>query len=266
MSNTANKQWINLLANLLDAPVVAPRGKSTRELLGWKTLVPMDNPVITIRERNLGYRFMAAEAAWILSGDNRVSTIGPYSKAISNFSDDGYQFFGAYGPKIKMQMPYVAAALVKDEYSRQAALTIWRESPMPSKDIPCTISLQWMIRDGQLECFANMRSSDAWLGVPYDWFNFSMVSAWLLILLRRIHKPYENVSLGNLHFYAGSQHLYEPEWEAANNIVNGLTSEFDVRPFYLHEFPEPDFLTNHLWDVAERNTPLTSGWLLETLP
>lgn len=265
MSNTANKQWINLLANLLDAPVVAPRGKSTRELLGWKTLVPMDNPVITIRERRLGYRFMAAEAAWILSGDTRVSTIAPYSQAIGKFSDDGYQFFGAYGPKIKMQLPYIVQSLIKDEYSRQTVLTIWRESPMASKDIPCTVSLQWMIRDGFLECFANMRSSDAWLGVPYDWFNFSMVSAYLLLILRR-YPVFHNLALGNLHFYAASQHLYEPEWEAANSIVNGLTGEFDVQPFYPHEFPEPDLLTNHLWDVAERNIPLTSGWLLETLP
>lgn len=262
--NTTNKQWLNLLNSLLDAPVVAPRGKSTRELLGWKTLVPMDNPVITINERKLGYRFMAAEAAWILSGDTRVSTIEPYSKVIRNFSDDGYQFFGAYGPKIRMQLPYIVQSLVKDEYSRQTVLTIWRESPMASRDIPCTISLQWMIRDGFLECFANMRSSDAWLGVPYDWFNFSMVSAYLLLILRRAHVNFHNLALGNLHFYAGSQHLYETEWAGAQAICEGFTSSFNVQDFMPKDFVGPDHLIDHLWDVAERNAPL-EGWMTETM-
>jgi thymidylate synthase len=42
---------------------------------------------------------------------------------------------------IKQQLDYVVEALVKDNDSRQAVLTIWRPSPAPSKDIPCTVSI-----------------------------------------------------------------------------------------------------------------------------
>jgi thymidylate synthase len=223
----------------------------------------MDNPIVTIRERRLGYRFMAAEAAWILSGDNKVSTISPFSKAISDFSDDGYQFFGAYGPKVLMQLPYIVQSLLKDEYSRQSVLTVWRESPMPSRDVPCTVAMQWMIRDGFLHCFVNMRSSDAWLGVPYDWFNFSMISAYLLLILRRAKPAFENIALGDLHFYAASQHLYETEWQAATNLLDGITSTIKVKDFNPREFESPEHLVDHLWVAAERKVPF-EGWLEET--
>ena len=145
---SANAQWLEVLNTLVNCEnIVAPRGKSSRELLGYQTRIQMENPVVTIMSRDLGYRFMCAEAAWILSGDSRVLSIAPFAKAISDFSDDGQLFFGAYGPKIVQQLPYVMRNLKDDLHSRQAVINIWRESPMRSKDIPCTLSLQWIVRE-----------------------------------------------------------------------------------------------------------------------
>ena len=108
MVNTTNMNWQGLLNVVMThGHETSPRGQKTKELLGVKTMIDMTQPVITISERKLGYRFMAAEAAWIMSGDNRVATISPYSKAISNFSDDGILFFGAYGPRIRDQLGHV---------------------------------------------------------------------------------------------------------------------------------------------------------------
>ena len=75
---------------------------------------------------------MAAEALWILSGDNKVETIAPYNKNIKQFSDDGIIFQGAYGPRIISQLDYVIESLRKDRESRQAVLTIWNPNPKPS--------------------------------------------------------------------------------------------------------------------------------------
>ena len=148
---STNKEWLKTIEQCMRwGNVVAPRGKKIKELLGYQTMIPMDFPVLTVEERKLGYKFMAAEAAWILSGDNRVKTIAPYSKAISNFSDDGYFYHGAYGPMIRDQLHFVIDALNSDPDTRQAVLTIWRPNPRPSKDIPCTVSIQFLIRDGDL--------------------------------------------------------------------------------------------------------------------
>lgn len=247
MVNTTNMNWLGLLDVIsTHGSITSPRGKKTKELLGFKSMIDMNQPVITIKERSLGYKFMAAEAAWIMSGDNRVSTIAPFSKAISNFSDDGMLFFGAYGPRVRDQLGHVVQALCADHDSRQAVITIWRPNPRQSKDIPCTISCQFMIRENQLYCFMNMRSSDAWLGVPYDWFNFSMLSAGVCLLLRQKNV---RVTLGALHFYAASQHLYEDNWAAVDKCMTGEILG-DYEPLNLDEFNDYDHLVNHLWALA----------------
>lgn len=259
--NFTNLIWQGLLTNIMtNGKTVKPRGQVTKELLGLKTLVPMSHPVITIKERRLGYRFMAAEAAWILSADNRVETIGRYAKAIRQFSDDGVFFFGAYGPPIRDQIAHIIQSLVDDEDSRQAVLTIWRQNPRKSKDIPCTISAQFMIRDGKLDCFMNMRSSDAWLGVPYDWFNFTCLATYVLLHLRSRGKVYE---LGNLHFYAASQHLYETNFDGAEACTNSeVLAEYE--PIVLEQFEEPDDLVKHLWQLADGMSDFCQAdWLKE---
>ena len=121
----ANLAWLTLLEAILDqGEEQTPRGKRTLEIIGKTTKFDMSKPIITVRNRKLGYKFLAAEAWWIASGSNRVDEIAPYSKMISSFSDDGLTFRGAYGPKIMDQLPWVAEQLSNDPNTRQAVLSI----------------------------------------------------------------------------------------------------------------------------------------------
>jgi thymidylate synthase len=241
---TANECWRETVKRLLQVEAtVSPRGKPIKEILANKTVVNMHYPVLTNMGRKLGYKFMAAEASWILSGDNRVSTIAPYSKAISSFSDDGEFFFGAYGPKIQDQIDYVCRKLVEDNDTRQAVINIWREKPPITKDVPCTLSLQFIYRAHQLHCVATMRSSDIWLGWPYDVFNFTMLTTKVLLELRMRNDLFQYGDVGNLHLTAGSQHLYMTNEAAAFDAALGndsMNERLDVNAFggpsHLDEF------------------------------
>lgn len=206
--------------------VVSPRGIKTKEILGYTSSIDMAYPIVISPARKIGYKFMAAEAAWMLSGANDVESIAPYSKNISKFSDDGKTFFGAYGPKICDQIDYIIETLIEDPDSRQAVLTIWRENPPYTKDVPCTIALQFMIRTvgpaQELFVCATMRSSDAWLGLPYDMFNFSMIGIYVAMELRNQSEKFLNLAPGRLYINAFSEHLYYQNWTAAQQIVQGF--------------------------------------------
>lgn len=248
----ASKEWVSDLAFLLsEGSEVRPRGFLTREAIAYQSVVDMKRPIIVAPGRKLGYRFMAAEAAWILSGDDRVETIKPYSKDIANYSDDGETFFGAYGPKIRQQLDYVVDTLAKDQDSRQAIINIWRENPPATKDVPCTISAQWLIRDGMLHCLDTMRSSDIWLGHPYDMFNFSILSLGICLLLQE-----RNVFVrpGALVLTAGSKHLYERNFEAARQVVEeyqknpeAFNCPISIDPFRYMSYAD---LVETLWKLA----------------
>lgn len=71
-----SRSWIEALNDILiHGQEVSPRGRLTREIPQRTLRVNMRKPVLTVPDRSLSYRFMAAEAYWILSGDNRVATI-----------------------------------------------------------------------------------------------------------------------------------------------------------------------------------------------
>jgi thymidylate synthase len=208
--------WLGALDRTLHrGSVVAPRGKVTREIPQRTLEVDMRKPVLRVPKRELSYRFMAAEAYWVLSGDDQVATIVPYNSRLAEFSDDGERFFGAYGPKIVAQLPYVVRKLNEDPMSRQAGLTIWRENPPETKDVPCTVAIFFSLRGGLLNLHVFMRSSDLWLGVPYDVFTFSMLGHYVCCLLNRTRLADSFVTPGTLYLTAASSHLYQTNWDAA---------------------------------------------------
>lgn len=224
---TLTHAWRERLhATLMNGIEVSPRGMKTLELPQATTIFNMEQPVLMQPSRSLNYQFMLAEAWWILAGRNDVESISRYNKHISQFSDDGQSFAGAYGPMIRDQLDYVVSSLLSDRDTRQAGLTLWRPNPAKSKDIPCTIAMWFQLRENEqgqpfLNMHVFMRSSDLWLGLPYDSFNFTMVAATVVALLNQtpIFTKGGHVRLGTMHLTAASSHLYERNWEAARAVL-----------------------------------------------
>jgi thymidylate synthase len=256
--------WIKLLTELLDthkdeSSIVTPvshgaafGGGGSVELLAYKTTVNMADPVVKIKHRNLSYLFMATEAAVILSGDNRLAAYGVHTKNMARFSEDGVTLSGAYGPPFVEQAPWAAKRLATDRSTRQAVATIWRPRPgQDVRDVPCTVAVQWFIRGCELHSVVYMRSSDAWMGWPYDVFTFSAMGAYMLLLLKSAYGI--DLSLGRLGLVAGSQHLYVQNFGGAAECVYDPI-RVDVRPCFwpdVNLFRSPDELIKHLREMAE---------------
>lgn len=221
--STFSEVWFKLLGRLFHTGKLAsPRGFETRELLGVQVRVyDLKNNILIHQSRSLGYRFMVAEWLWMAAGREDVATVAKYNKNMAQFSDDGVKFNGAYGPRVATQMDWAMEQLAKP-WSRQCIVQIWTPAPAPSKDIPCTLSWQLLNRDGRLNAVVTMRSSDIWLGLPYDFFNFSMLTNALTGHLGL--KP------GELIFNLGSSHLYDRDRTKAEVVLeayrqlSGLTS------------------------------------------
>lgn len=255
IKTNANEAWLEAIASLhVYGDKSSPRGMLTIED-SHTTVLDMKSPVLTIPERRLGYYFMAAEAHWILSGDNRVKTIKPFSNIISRFSDDGETFFGAYGPRIRKQLPYIVDTLTRDSDSRQAVITTWRESPPITKDVPCTVSIQFIIRKNKLNTFVTMRSCDLWLGWPYDVFNMSMLSYYVLAHLREYSSDFWTTDIGTLDLRANCLHLYERNDGEALDILglyDGSTrpsSEYPNQPDISYTEDRPETLLKKLEEL-----------------
>lgn len=257
-----SEDWLDLLDSVMQQKgVSSPRGLLTKELLHHTIVVDARKPVLRVQERGLSYKFMAAEAYWILSGSDSVDGIAPYNVNISKFSDDGKTFFGAYGPKIKSQLPYVIHKLVSDKDTRQAGLTIWRESPPYTKDVPCTVAVFFSIRGDVLNAHVFMRSSDIWLGLPYDVFNFSMLIHLVCGELNLAGCP--GITPGLVYLTAMSSHLYASNWDKAHICLQTSPSDdiIDLQcttPIELYR--DPEFLLETLKYLRDAGPGNSARW------
>jgi thymidylate synthase len=230
--------WISLLAKIIiRGKSYSPREQATLELIPAQLYVDdMRKNILVHPARNLSYRFMVAEWLWIAAGREDVASISRYNRHIANFSDDGATFRGAYGPRLLPQVNYLLETLRKPD-SRQGVASIWTPCPGPSKDIPCTLTWQLLSRGGKLHGIVNMRSSDIWLGLPYDFFNFSMLSMGIAGEL--------GLEPGSLTFNLGSSHLYARDLEKANEVQSAARSlDLCVSPNLPGLPPAEDILDN----------------------
>ena len=214
---TANAAWEQQIRRLLNPSIGTPyfdskpRGINCREILGEQIVFDMKHPTVTNKRRKLSYDFMEAEAKWIVAGSNDLNFHPEINAKLYPYSDNGKTMAGAYGPMIMYQRDYVIDALTIDPDTRQAVLTIWKPNPGPSKDIPCTLAMQFFIREDEMHTVVFMRSSDTWMGLPYDMYSFTKVTESILedLSMRDLYV------LGNCTINIGSSHLYAYNWDQA---------------------------------------------------
>lgn len=173
------------------------------------------NAIITITDPTKGFcssetrktpvRYAIGELLYYLSGSNRLSYLSHLSSVWNRLSDDGETVNSAYGHRIFHhfgfdQWAHVRRLLLEQPNTRQAIIHIKDASCEPTKDLPCTVSLQFFLRDGLLHMTTYMRSNDIWLGFPYDVFAFTSLQCLMAMEL--------DVNIGQYTHIAGSLHLY----------------------------------------------------------
>lgn len=209
---TLHDEWLDRLYRLRHFGAAAgPRGQGTLEQLDQRIhLVDSTYGLLDVPTRRLNFRFAVAEFIWMWFGHSDVESIARYNSVMRQFSDDGVFLTGAYGPHIKAQLPRALRKLKEDPFTRQAVVQIPRPL-VATKDEPCTLSLQFLLRNNYLHLIVTMRSSDVWLGVPYDTFTFTMFQNVVAGIL--------GVRRGWFTLNAGSSHLYCRDIPAADVVL-----------------------------------------------
>ena len=240
--NSASQEWYSLVKRVAEAPTQVSRTKATVEILSHKSTIDSTRPIVDNVDRKLSMRYAFAEAYHILTGRDDVKFLEKYNPRVAEFYGGNKEtLWGAYGPRFVEQVGYVQHALMVDEGTRQAVVSLWRLNPHNRADVPCTLSLQFVIRDKALHTIVAMRSSDTWMGWPYDIFTFTMMGAY--VALGSMKDP----KLGTTTIFAGSQHLYAPDIPKARACEDGARNR---NPFVIGEFRQESLVD---WLLARAN-------------
>ena len=227
---SCNDAFIKLSQMLSGSPEyrVAPRGDATYELTN--VIVEIINPydrLVNHIDRKLCLRYLVGEFLWYERASNLLSEISDYSSFWNKISDDGLTANSAYGTRIYKkskngglsQWSKVVNELVKDKTSRRAMLVIAKpdDFKMTTKDAPCTIGVQFLIRDNKLNMTVWMRSNDLYLGFCYDAAIFTL---WQEKLLLALNDTYPELTLGSYTHHATSLHVYEKYYHIINRVAS----------------------------------------------
>jgi len=163
--------------------------------------------------RKFSRRYAMAELLWYLSG-SKEGWIKHYAPQYERFLEDGFAH-GAYGWRMRRrfgdQLGKVVNMLKRDPDTRRAVIQLYSadiDLAKDEKDIPCTLTLQFIVRYGKLHLIVNMRSNDAWLGLPNDVFCFAAI--------QQIVAGLAGFNLGTYFHNVGSMHLYARDVEKVN--------------------------------------------------
>ena len=132
---------------------IFPTKGQARELQG--VLLELTNPLARLSQTETrGVPFSClGELLWYLAKSNALSFIEYYIPQYKDFAEGG-EVHGGYGPRIfnwkgVNQFEKVVEVLGKKKDSRQAVIQLFDASDLKGehKDVPCTCSLQFLIRN-----------------------------------------------------------------------------------------------------------------------
>lgn len=190
------------------------------EVRGWSArLAPRAPSFLVNTRRHLSSRYASAELLWYLSGQANADMIRAYAPRYASYVEPNGEAYGAYGARMALQLQTAAEILKKKSDSRQCVVGLWRHEDLSralygdKKDLPCTLTWQFLVRRGQLEMIVNMRSNDLWIGFPYDVYVFRCIQTIMAYEL--------GIEVGDYVHSVGSLHLYRRNCAAAYEIHNG---------------------------------------------
>lgn len=193
----------------------SPRGQATIEIEDAVVVLADPRQAAPIGlGRKYSTRIMAAETMQWLSGLSDLTQLNWASKGkFSNYADDSV-LYGAYGPRAASGLSRAVRLLAADQDSRQAVVSIWSTRERDAtKDLPCTLSWGFRIRNGKLNMSTTMRSWDVFTGVTYDLPAMTRIQsavAWAL-----------GVEAGTYTHFAHSLHVYERDLPACAELKVG---------------------------------------------
>jgi len=173
--------------------------------------------------RQMYAKTMAAEVAWMLSGEKSVNWINQYTGIWKDFADEYGMIDTAYGFRWAYtfghnQIKTIISNLKKDSTSRQQVLMSWDarvDNTVPAANVPCPYTAVFNIIDNKLNCHLTLRSNDVYLGLPYDVGMYTLLSNALANSL--------GIEVGELFYSIAHMHLYENQIEASTSVIISRT-------------------------------------------
>lgn len=236
------KGYIELLKNVLnEGEEIKTRNGITISKFGYLLKFTDINNFPLLTTKKIFYRGVLEELLWFLKGSTNAKYLQDKNVHIwdgnstRNFLDEngftnyevgelgpvyGWQW-RYYGKKYKKygdengidQIKYVIEELLKENNSRRAIINAWNPLQLSEMALPpCHIMYNFYKNKDGLSCLMTMRSSDLFLGLP---FNIASTALLTYIIAKVLHLNVKNIAIS-----ITDAHIYKEHIDAVNEQIN----------------------------------------------
>lgn len=221
-----NYHYNKLVNDIMDNGVTETNARTNTEILMLKTpasfQVDVGDHLPVAGNRKYYPHIAAAEVAWQLMGTKDPTFILRWApKLWSKFLNDeglletayGYRWIEHFG---RNQLALAVKELRENPTNRQLYISAWDPAvdglggPQP-KNIPCPVGFSLTRVDDRLNLSVFIRSSDVYVGLPYDVMGYALMMDAISASL--------GIKNGSLHVTLAHPHIYEPHWEHVKQDV-----------------------------------------------
>lgn len=260
------QQYLDLLKDIRDNGVDRGdrTGTGTRSVFGRQLRFNLAEGFPILTTKKVHFKSVVNELIWFLSGDTNTQWLRENGVSIwDEWATDAGDLGPLYGAQwvnwptqdgeTINQIDYVIDCLKHRPESRRILFHAWNVEYLPDETLspqenveagrmalpPCHLLYQFYVANGKLSAMLYIRSSDAFLGLP---FNIASVSLLVHMLCQQVGlEPGEVViTMGDCHLY--SNHAQQVETQLVREPKARPELEIVRKPESIYEYGFEDFV------------------------
>lgn len=259
------KQYLELLEDIIrNGEIKGDRtGTGTKSVFGRQIRHNLANGFPMLTTKKLHFKSIANELIWFLSGDTNIAWLNKNGVSIwDEWATPDGELGPVYGKQWTAwptkdggsinQIDYVINTLKTNPNSRRILFHGWNpeylpdesKSPVENAEVglmalpPCHLLYQFYVANGKLSSQLYIRSSDSFLGLPYNIASLALLTHMLAQQCDLI--PHEIVvSIGDLHAY--SNHMEQIQLQLTRSPKKLPSLKIARRPESIYGYRFEDF-------------------------
>jgi thymidylate synthase len=258
------KQYLELLQDILDNGTQKGdrTGTGTTSVFGRQIRHNLANGFPLLTTKKLHFKSIANELIWFLSGSTNTAWLKQHGVSIwDEWATETGDLGPVYGKQWTAwptkdggsinQIDYVVETLKNNPNSRRILFHGWNVEYLPDESIspqenvkigkmalpPCHLLYQFYVADNKLSAQLYIRSSDSFLGLPYNTASLALLTHMLAQQCDLV--PHEIViSIGDLHAYSNHENQIKTQQSRNPRALPQLTIKRKPDSIYDYRFED----------------------------
>jgi thymidylate synthase len=225
-------------------------GTGTRSLFGHQMRFDLQQGFPLITTKKLHLRSIIIELLWFLQGSSNVQYLRDNSVSIwDEWADEHGELGPVYGVQWRSwpaadgetidQISQVLDQIKQNPDSRRLIVSAWNVGDIPKMALPpCHLLFQFYVAQGKLSCQLYQRSSDIFLGVPFNIASYA--------LLTHMVAQQCDLDVGDFVWTGGDCHIYSNHFDQVREQLSRTPRPYPRlvikrRPQSLFDYRYEDF-------------------------